>query len=208
MASPRRVADPAGLRPRRREPAHLDRLGQRAVLECVRRESRDARARARSSIRGSTTPRSSRSPRANGFGHVQRRRRPDHAAAAGACSSTSSRCPRRRRRAAATTARPRSAAKTCSTARRSAAVATCRRCTPSPAGTCTPARKSASTISRRSRSPDERYRTAPLRGLWTHTKGGFYHDGRFPTLGAVINHYDAHFALGLSAARRATWRNS
>ncbi len=51
-----------------------------------------------------------------------------------------------------------------------------------------------------SRSPDERYRTAPLRGLWTHTKGGFYHDGRFPTLAAVIEHYDNHFSLGLSSA--------
>ena len=29
------------------------------------------------------------------------------------------------------------------------------------------------------RSPDEHYRTAPLKGLWTHQKGGFYHDGRF-----------------------------
>ena len=27
------------------------------------------------------------------------------------------------------------------------------------------------------RSPDEHYRTAPLRGLFTHTRGGFYHDG-------------------------------
>src|SRR5687767_11477793 len=52
------------------------------------------------------------------------------------------------------------------------------------------------------RSPDERYRTAPLKGLWTHTKGGFYHDGRFPTLRAVIDHYDAHFALGLSAQEK------
>ncbi len=39
------------------------------------------------------------------------------------------------------------------------------------------------------RAPDHRYRTAPLRGLWTHQKGGFYHDGRFPTLEAVIDHY-------------------
>ena len=53
------------------------------------------------------------------------------------------------------------------------------------------------------RSPDERYRTAPLKGLWTHTKGGFYHDGRFPTLRAVIDHYDAHFALGLSTQEKA-----
>src|SRR5215469_13302305 len=36
------------------------------------------------------------------------------------------------------------------------------------------------------RSPTHMYRTAPLRGLWTHTKGGFYHDGRFPTLLAVV----------------------
>jgi len=53
-----------------------------------------------------------------------------------------------------------------------------------------------------SRSPDERYRTTPLRGLWTHTKGGFYHDGRFPTLAAVINHYNAHFSLGLSSGEK------
>jgi cytochrome c5 len=48
------------------------------------------------------------------------------------------------------------------------------------------------------RSPDGVYRTTPLKGLWTHTKGGFYHDGRFATLGDVVDHYDAHFALSLS----------
>jgi hypothetical protein len=48
------------------------------------------------------------------------------------------------------------------------------------------------------RSPDRRYRTSPLKGLWTHQKGGFYHDGRFKTLLDVINHYDNHFDLGLS----------
>jgi len=53
-----------------------------------------------------------------------------------------------------------------------------------------------------SRSPDERYRTTPLRGLWTHTKGGFYHDGRYPTLAAVINHYNSHFSLGLSSGEK------
>ena len=53
-----------------------------------------------------------------------------------------------------------------------------------------------------SRSPDERYRTSPLKGLWTHTKGGFYHDGRFPTLAAVIDHYDSHFSLGLSSGEK------
>jgi mono/diheme cytochrome c family protein len=48
------------------------------------------------------------------------------------------------------------------------------------------------------RSPDEHYRTAPLAGLWTHTKGGFYHDGRFATLQDVIEHYNNHFELGLT----------
>lgn len=50
-----------------------------------------------------------------------------------------------------------------------------------------------------SRSPDQMYRTAPLAGLWTHTTGGFYHDGRFPTLLDVIGHYNIHFGLGLAA---------
>jgi hypothetical protein len=53
------------------------------------------------------------------------------------------------------------------------------------------------------RSPDLAYRTAPLKGLWTHTLGGFYHDGRFATLLDVINHYDAHFGLGLTEAEKA-----
>lgn len=48
------------------------------------------------------------------------------------------------------------------------------------------------------RSPTRMYRTAPLAGLWTHQKGGFYHDGRFATLGAVIEHYDRNFRLGLT----------
>jgi cytochrome c peroxidase len=53
------------------------------------------------------------------------------------------------------------------------------------------------------RSPDERYRTAPLKGLWTHMKGGFYHDGRFATLLDVLNHYDDHFELDLSDQEKA-----
>jgi cytochrome c5 len=48
------------------------------------------------------------------------------------------------------------------------------------------------------RSPTRMYRTAPLAGLWTHQKGGFYHDGRFATLPAVIEHYDRNFRLGLN----------
>jgi hypothetical protein len=48
------------------------------------------------------------------------------------------------------------------------------------------------------RSPDKRYRTAPLKGLWTHTKGGFFHDGRFATLNGVVQHYNSFFGLGLN----------
>jgi hypothetical protein len=48
------------------------------------------------------------------------------------------------------------------------------------------------------RAPDRRYRTAPLKGLWTHQRGGFYHDGRFATLQDVVNHYDQFFKLGLT----------
>ena len=48
------------------------------------------------------------------------------------------------------------------------------------------------------RAPDKRYRTPPLKGLWTHTKGGYFHDGRFSTLGEVVQHYNGFFGLGLS----------
>jgi len=48
------------------------------------------------------------------------------------------------------------------------------------------------------RAPDKRYRTSPLGGLWTHTKGGFYHDGRFATLPDVVQHYNSFFGLGLT----------
>ena len=52
------------------------------------------------------------------------------------------------------------------------------------------------------RSPDERYRTAPLKGLWSHQTGGFYHDGRFATLLDVVNHYDTCRSLGLTAQEK------
>ena len=53
------------------------------------------------------------------------------------------------------------------------------------------------------RSPDERYRTTPLKGLWTHQKRGFYHDGRFATLLDVVNHYDTFFELGLTDGEKS-----
>lgn len=52
------------------------------------------------------------------------------------------------------------------------------------------------------RSPTRAYRTAPLKGLWTHTEGGFYHDGRFPTLMEVVNHYDSFFQLKLTESEK------
>ncbi len=48
------------------------------------------------------------------------------------------------------------------------------------------------------RSPTHAYRTAPLRGLWSHQKGGFYHDGRFATPRDVVDHYDSFMKLGLT----------
>jgi len=53
------------------------------------------------------------------------------------------------------------------------------------------------------RAPDHRYRTTPLNGLWTHTKRGFFHDGRFPTLLDVVSHYDSCFSLGLTSADKS-----
>ena len=48
------------------------------------------------------------------------------------------------------------------------------------------------------RSPDNRYRTTPLKGAWARAKGGYYHDGRFATLRAVVEHYDRVFGLRMT----------
>jgi hypothetical protein len=53
------------------------------------------------------------------------------------------------------------------------------------------------------RSPDKVYRTAPLAGLFSRQKGGFYHDGRFGTLSDVVNHYDGCMNLQLSDGEKA-----
>ena len=53
------------------------------------------------------------------------------------------------------------------------------------------------------RSPDKAYRTAPLKGLFSHSKGGFFHDGRFATLLDVVNHYDTLFSLKLGEKQKA-----
>jgi hypothetical protein len=52
------------------------------------------------------------------------------------------------------------------------------------------------------RSPNGQYRTTPLRGLFTRMKGGFYHDGRFADLNAVIDHYGGVLKFNLTADER------
>ena len=45
--------------------------------------------------------------------------------------------------------------------------------------------------------------TAPLAGLFAKSKRGFYHDGRFANLEAVVDHYNACFGLALTARDRS-----
>ena len=53
------------------------------------------------------------------------------------------------------------------------------------------------------RGPDHRYRTSPIGALSTHFKGGFYHDGRFPDLNAVVEHYNKCMNLGLTQGEKS-----
>jgi hypothetical protein len=52
------------------------------------------------------------------------------------------------------------------------------------------------------RSPDKMYRTTPLAGLFVRAKGGFYHDGRFPDLPAVVRHYERTLRFELTDSER------
>jgi hypothetical protein len=45
--------------------------------------------------------------------------------------------------------------------------------------------------------------TPQLKGLWARSKRGFYHDGRYPTLMDVVNHYNSCFNLGLSPGQKS-----
>jgi hypothetical protein len=53
------------------------------------------------------------------------------------------------------------------------------------------------------RGPDNAYVTPQLKGLWARSKRGFFHDGRFESLGAVVDHYDSCFGLHLSAGQKS-----
>jgi cytochrome c peroxidase len=52
------------------------------------------------------------------------------------------------------------------------------------------------------RSPTGKYRTTPLGGLFARAKGGFFHDGRFAMMSDVINHYNVHLSLNLTASEK------
>jgi len=51
------------------------------------------------------------------------------------------------------------------------------------------------------RTATGKYRTSPLRGIWQHPP--YFHDGSAATLLAVVDHYDQHFKLNLSASQKA-----
>jgi hypothetical protein len=53
------------------------------------------------------------------------------------------------------------------------------------------------------RAPDNAYVTAPLAGLFAKSKRGFYHDGRFANLEAVVDHYNSCFGLALADRERS-----
>ena len=51
------------------------------------------------------------------------------------------------------------------------------------------------------RSATKQYRTTPLRGLLQHAP--YFHDGSAPDLPAVVEHYNQHFKLNLTAQQKA-----
>jgi hypothetical protein len=62
------------------------------------------------------------------------------------------------------------------------------------------------------RAPDGVYKTMNLAGIFIRenglfmnpaNKGRYYHDGRFPTLLDVVNHYNTRFSLGLTAQEKS-----
>jgi hypothetical protein len=54
-----------------------------------------------------------------------------------------------------------------------------------------------------SRAPDQQYRTSPIGELFTHMKGGVYHDGRFANLSSVVDHYNTCMSLGLDSGEKS-----
>ena len=143
-----RHADSAGVRPGRRQSAHLDRLGIGALLERLRRGDRDARRghvlRCAAWRQGPIPGRRRRAARA-----IPAARRTTITPSWRRCTSTSCRSlPRSRRAGIVRRARRSNAARRCSRARPGA-----RRCHvpplyTEPGNNCTPRARSASTLSR------------------------------------------------------------
>ena len=164
-------ADSTGVRPRRRQHAHLHRLGQRARTGTRLSPTSRCTAPGSSSIRASTTRRSSPSPRAPGSATSGRAETMGLRRGWRRCSSTSWRSPRRPRRPAASTRRAAehgqqlfNGSSRCST------------CHVPPLFTEPGwAMHTADEIGiddfQANRSPDHRYRTTPLKGLWAHARG-------------------------------------
>jgi cytochrome c peroxidase len=50
------------------------------------------------------------------------------------------------------------------------------------------------------RTATKKYRTTPLRDLWQHAP--YFHDGKAPSLAAVVDHYDATLKLKLSGEQK------
>jgi hypothetical protein len=65
------------------------------------------------------------------------------------------------------------------------------------------ARISVSMISTPIGGPDKTYVTQGLQGLWAHSKGCFYHDGRFATLMDVVNHCNDCKKLNLAQTEKS-----
>ena len=194
-----------GVRAGRCEPPHVFGMGLRAVLERLRRQHADARER---HVLRSAPEEQGQFPVAAKHGFDNVRNTPDlitpklaalhfyqlsiPAPEPPAGSFDRGRRPLEERRS--------------SWVQRSARPATCRRCSSNRAGRCIPRKRSASTISSRARSPEQMYRTTPLRGLFTREKGGFYHDGRFKTLDQVVEHYQKVLSVALNDRAEARSR--
>ena len=121
----------------------------------------------------------------------------------GRCTSTSSRSRRRSRRPAASTPPPPGAEACSSPGRRACASCHAEPLTTEPGWNMHTPEEIGIDDFQASRAPDERYRTTPLDGLFTRSKGGFYHDGRFATLLDVVNHYDSFRGLALTPAEKS-----
>ena len=74
---------------------------------------------------------------------------------------------------------------------------------PSRAITCTHPRNWGSITFKPTGRPPRCIEPRLSKGLFSHMKGGFFHDGRFPDLRSVVDHYDSNLKTGLSDGEKA-----